>query len=83
MGSEMEGMQRKQTGGRRESVRMWGDWPDVDFEEEAWRKESPLEHVRRVVGDLLSFIECLTGARSVPSPCNIAVISLHQLPNKA
>lgn len=74
MGSEMEGMQRKQTGGRRESVRMWGDWPDVDFEEEAWREDSLLEHVRIVVGVLLSFTECLTGARPAPSPFNIAVL---------
>lgn len=55
-GSEMKGMQRKQTGGRRESARMWGDWPDVDTEEEDWREESPLEHVRIVVGVLLPWL---------------------------
>ena len=43
VGSEMARMQRRLNGGRRESVRMWGNWPDVDFEEDAWRDESPPE----------------------------------------
>lgn len=41
VGSEMAGMQRRLNGGGRESVRMWGNGPDVDFEEDAWRDESP------------------------------------------
>lgn len=45
VGSEMEGRQRRQTGGGRESARMWKNLPDVEFEEEAWEEKSPLEQL--------------------------------------
>lgn len=42
VGSEVEGMQERQTEGRRESVRIWETGQMLIFEEEIRREESPL-----------------------------------------
>lgn len=42
VGSEVEGMQERQTEGRRESMRIWETGQMLIFEEEIRREESPL-----------------------------------------